>query len=122
MGYRPKPFRILDLEFDDPELEGLEVKMRSVSVKEQISLDAGTLTNAQLIDLMADRMVSWNVLDDNGIVMPIVRDSLVELGFDFAGDILRAWRRAIVGIKLDLGKESSNGDNLMEESMPMESL
>lgn len=121
-GYRPRPFKILDLEFTDPELKGLEVQCKSVSVKEQIALETNSFDNEELLTLLADRLVSWNVLDDDETVMPTTRESLEDLGIDFVSDIVVAWRYAIVGIKRDLGKDSQSGDTLMEESLSMDAL
>ena len=112
----------MDLEFTDPDLEGLEVQCRTVSVKECAAIEAKALENDELVALLADRLVSWNVLDDDDTVMPTTLESLEELGVDFVSDIILAWRYAIAGMKRDLGKDSKSGDALMEESLPMDVL
>lgn len=128
MGYVPKR-KIYNLAFEDPEMNGLEVRIRGlttgqymdvVSMKEQAESGGET---AELFEFMADRLVDWNILEDDGITpVPASLDGLKTLDMAFSMAIVNAWTSAIAGVPAPLEQPSSGGEPSLVASIPMESL
>lgn len=131
--------RTLKLVFDDPSLEGLEVKTRSVPLKTALRLmhlssaaEKGVGQIEEMLDVFAGALVAWNleddVLGDDGqptgekIPVPATREGLESQEIDFVMEIVLAWQDALMAVSGPLGKKSSAGARSLEASMPMETL
>jgi hypothetical protein len=134
MGYVRK--KILLLKFDDPEFEGLEVRVRQASM-EQIcdyaefgKFEGGTRQQmARVIDMLAAGVISWNLEEPTGETTPDGEDVVQPVPCTPAGmwtqdggfiaDIFKAWMRASAGVSGPLGPSSSVGEPSLEASIPM---
>lgn len=125
------------LHFEDPGLQGLEVRMRSLSVLEYLDLeslrsekiDDADLRRGRLVEVFerfADRIVSWNLetRDQAGEVteLPVSRESVLAQDFDFTNAMVSAWMAAVGGIEIPLGDASTGGRPSVEARIPMETL
>jgi hypothetical protein len=133
MGYkRDKIYRLV---FEDPDLEGLEVKARSVAIGKllQISelkelrnsgeLDGdGIAKTRDLLQIFADALVSWNLEDDADQPIPATLDGLLDQDLGFVLQIIEAWMEAVTSVSKSLGKASPSGVTFPEGSLPMEPL
>jgi hypothetical protein len=116
MGFKREPRTYL-LVFDDPELEGLEVRARSLSVGE-LNDDETTL-----LENFANALVKWNLEDRDGNPLPATLETLNTYpDIDFINGLARAWIKAVAGVGDELGKDSDSGRPSLEGSIPMESL
>ena len=116
MGFRREPKTFL-LVFDDPELAGLEVRARSLSIGELEDDDL------QVYESFAAALVSWNLEDEDGNSLPATLEtvrSYPDVGFMNA--LAGAWIKAVTGVDDDLGKDLPAGRRSLEESLPMEPL
>ena len=117
MGFRHEP-KTFSLVFDDPDLEGLEVKARSLSIGELNDDDI------QVFESFAKALVSWNLEDEDGNPLPPTLEiiqSYPDLGFMSA--LSNAWLNAVMGVNQELGKGSGSGEpSLVESTLPMEPL
>lgn len=124
MGFRPKR-RIYDLQFEDPDMEGLEVKIRHVDTGQSLALDSAISSGGEdgvrvCLDLLAENMIEWNVEDDNGQPVPVTMDGLLSQELDFNLAIVNAWREAILGVPAPLDSASPDGEPSLEASIPMD--
>ncbi|MCZ4509948.1 hypothetical protein O3Q52_17435 [Streptomyces sp. ActVer] len=126
MGYRPKR-KIYTLEFEDPEFNGLEVKIRGLNTGQMLDIDTARDDGDDaailgMLQLMADQLLEWNVEDDDGQPVPATFEGIrtQELAFNWA--IIDAWQNAVAGVSAPLDGESTDGDPLLAASIPMETL
>lgn len=126
MGYRPKR-KIYTLEFDDPDLDGLIVKVRGLNTGQILDIDTaredgGDEAIRGLLELLATQIVEWNVEDEEGQPVPATLDGIraQELAFNMA--IIDAWQNAVTGVPAPLEQPSTDGEQSMEASIPMETL
>jgi hypothetical protein len=133
MGYRRRP-PVYRLVFQDPEMEGLEVRMKSVTVGEFLELtgldDTAALAGATLKDgavisspltrAAGNAIVDWNLEDDNGPVQPGY-DALIAQDTDFVRQIVKAWFEAVSGVSAPLQHGSSGGGPSPEGSLQLAS-
>ena len=116
MGFKHQA-KVYRLVFDDPELEGLEVRARSLSIAEARDDDR------KVLDSFADALVSWNLEDENGQPLPATLETLETYpDVDFMNLIMDTWMTAVAGVDEELGKDSSSGEQSPEASLPMEPL
>lgn len=129
MGYRKIP-RIHTLEFDGELLNGLVVRMKSVSfgkVRRLIAAvgdETGDDTEAMdsVVSLLAESLVSWTLEDETGAPVEPGMDGLDLLDFDEVMEIADKWLEAITGPSKDLGKGSSSGATFPGQPLTMEAL
>lgn len=121
--------RTLKLVFEAPEFEGLEVRIRPMTLAQLLDvgrLDKGNGTNAESIDrytpFIADALLSWNVEEDDGTPVPATVDGLRSLDLDTLLALVRAWTDATVGVAPPLEPSSNGGELSLEVSLPMEVL
>lgn len=139
MGFKPQR-RIYVLEFEKEELNGLEVRARSVPLGQYLDIveiaevagpdGVDNLTPEQtmkmvgavgnLLESFADVLVSWNVEDEDGAPVPANLDGLRSQEFPFVMEIIQAWVGAVAGASDPLGPESSGGAPSVVASIPME--
>lgn len=136
MGFK-KQTTIYELTFEDPDLEGLEIKAKSVPSGDLLDLmdaaskvDVTTKTFSsddlsaieQLLNGFAKALVSWNLEEEDGTPIPPTLEKVREQEFIFILPIVTAWMDAIAGVSSDLGKDSGSGETSLVESLPMETL
>lgn len=129
--YEPDVYR---LEFADADMNGLEIRVRPLTMGElkHLSKYAGgnfklTLGNIdefdKLMEFLVANIVDWNLEKAPGEPMPVTLETIMGLDTKFASKIISAWVDVVSGVEADLGKESSPGENPEElESVPMEPL
>lgn len=133
MGYvrQRKTYR---LQFEDEELKGLVVKVRSTSVGNLLDV-LGLLTVAEedfgaedvkrlekLFVAFSDALVEWNVEEEGGAAVPATYEGVRSQDNDFILDIARVWTEAMTGVPAPLGQPLPNGKPSAEPSLPMEAL
>jgi hypothetical protein len=120
---------------DGHELSGLVVVMKSTSVGRLIELQrlgeqAGGADDdtappealEEMVQLLADGIVEWNLEDEHDRPIPPGRDALMDEDPAFLMALIEAWSQAMSGVSDDLGKDSTSGESFPEESLPMETL
>lgn len=134
---------------NDPQMAGVEVVMRGLSIRQLLKAqrltrsgvlqrtDDGAVDEAaveRVFQLIADNLVRWNLEEDDtedddgnvvpGAPVPTTLDGVLSLELDPAVDILTQWLEGIAGVRDDdpLSASSSDGEPSVELSMPMESL
>lgn len=123
MGYRPKK-KIYNLVFDDPEMQGLEVKIKGLNTGQMLALDkasddAGEEAILTMLALYAEQIIEWNVEDDDGPVAPTL-EAIHEQDLDFNMAVINAWKRAVAGVPAPLESSSPVGAPSLEASIPMD--
>lgn len=109
MGYR-RPLRTFDLVFDaTSDYAGLEVRVRSLTLAEYFTWYA--ITGEQQNEMLAERLVGWNVEDDAGAAVPATAEGLLSREPDEVMAIKSAWIDAIVRVRENdpLALSSTNG-------------
>lgn len=109
---------------------GLVVKLRGLSIKDlnivqsmrgvktEDDLDEGMF--GQVLGVLVDRMLSWNLTDDEDNPIPITAEVLLDEDFGMVVDILNAWTKAVTSVSDPLGGRSTSGATFPEGSIPME--
>ena len=112
MGYRREPRRII-LDFDDPELNGLEVVTRSVPLGTFLAmLDSSsdaTKTMQLLQDFAENALVEWNLEDEDGNPVEATMGGMKTQDTDFMLTIVKTWLEAIGTASAPLVGASNNG-------------
>jgi hypothetical protein len=118
MGYRPKR-RIYNLNFAGTEYEGLEVAARGMTVGEELELDGQDLTGDLIVRALANRLISWNVEDDNGEPVPTTFEGVCTQDGAMILAILNAVRQANSGVPDPLPETSPSGETSPAPPIPM---
>jgi len=133
VGFTPKR-HVYVLEFDDPGLDGLEVRAVSADLGTFLELTAlaeiGDNPSTQDIGKIGELLVGfakvlrdWNVTDDDGQPVPATAEGLKSLEFGFVFGIIAAWIKATAGVAAPLASASSGGGPSAELStLPVEPL
>jgi hypothetical protein len=117
------------LTFEDPELEGLEVRCKSATVSAmQGIMHAARAAESDpdeafaLFAKFAEYLISWN-LTDEGEPVPCGAHGLMQQELGFAMSIVMAWLGGMTGgNKGPLGPRSDDGTQRLAESIPMDVL
>lgn len=135
-GYR-RPKKTYRLVFEDPDMAGLVVRVRSVplggfldlvflaDVAERM-LTAGGLGADDLGRIrglfagFASALVEWNLEDDDGKPVTPDLDGVLAQEPDLILSICVAWIQAVVGVRRPLERPSSDGAPPEEAQIPME--
>lgn len=135
-GYQRKK-KIYKLIFADEEMNGLEVRCTSVTINTMLELtalaglaskspdeyDADDLQAVDVVfDAFAGALVSWNLLDDEGVPVPATVEGIRGQDIDFINEIIKAWMERVAGISDPLGRRSTAGSRSLEALIPMETL
>jgi hypothetical protein len=116
MGFRHQA-KTVTLVFDDPDLEGLVVKARSMSLAEVNDDDL------RVYEAFANALVSWNLEYEDGRPVPMTLEALESYpDVGFVSSMTEAWFKAVSGVDDELGKDSPSGKRSLEASIPMETL
>jgi hypothetical protein len=129
MGYQRST---LKLKFEDPEMDGLEVSVRRLSVKDAIDVtklvrkiaenkDDGEALEA-LAYVLSRTLISWNVEDEDGKPIPTTLEGVKSIDPELIREISDATRNAQTGVSRPLSQPSSDGEPSPELSIPMETL
>lgn len=127
MGYKPKR-KLFNLDFAGTEHEGLVVSIRGLNTGQYMDLweakteaETGGETG-RVLHLLAGQLVSWNVEDDEGLLVAPTLDGIKSQDLDFNLAIVNAWTTAMAGVPAPLEQSSSDGGLSLEASLPMEPL
>jgi hypothetical protein len=121
--------KVLRLRFDDPDMDGLVVRARTLSLGE--FLDVVGLRNLdpqrmarddldKLFGLFAQALLDWNLEEPQGTPVPVSLEGLHSQDADFVLTIIGAWVDGMAQVSGPLGAASSNGRPSPEASLPME--
>ena len=135
MGYVRPTLKLVFDEEHHGDLAGLEVRMRRASIdqvmqvsklmalrgKDDADLSAADLDRiGELFALVGDRMIGWNLEDDDGAPIPATVEALRDQDPALVYAVISAWMEAVAGVSAPLAKPSSDGDPSLEESIPMD--
>lgn len=105
MGGYKRERRTYVMEFADPEFEGLEIKVRSIPIrdlKNLMTLDPeseDSKTRAEAIDKLmcafAEALVSWNMTDENDVPVPATLEYVESEDVDFIMMCIGQWMKVI---------------------------
>ena len=116
MGFKHHA-KAFTLVFDDPDLEGLVVKARSMSLAELNDDDL------RVYESFANALVSWNLEYEDGRPVPMTLEALENYpDVAFISGMTEAWFKAVTAVDDELGKDSTSGKSYPEGSIPMEPL
>lgn len=129
MGFKVKP-RTYKLVFEDEEYAGAVVRATSFSTAEMLELEdlqerAQSGDSAALRSVfvrIVDRIIDWNLEDENGEDLPVSMESMYALDFHFVGQMITALGVAIAGVPAPLERRLTSGGTSLEQSIPMETL
>ena len=110
-----------------------QVVMARMSIGEAMRFDelreAETKNNAEsrqqirdVAQFVASRIVSWNFVYPDGSPRPTDTEGVLSLADRLLGQIIDAWLNAARDVPVELGKDSTPGENFPESSIPMETL
>lgn len=130
MTYKVKR-TVYKLTFADPEYEGMEVRVRAMSMADRIhaafdlawdvddDLVARRTKQRELHEMFAAHIVDWNLTeeDDEETPVPVTLDGLLSLEPDFLGTLVGVWQMGRVAVPAPLVNDSSGG-----EISPVESI
>jgi hypothetical protein len=130
MAYR-RERRIYILEFADPEYEGLEIKVRSIPIRELTELmvldpeseDPAVRVSSinKLMAAFAEALVSWNMTDENGAPLPATLEYIESEETDFVLTCIAQWMAVIsrVNDASPLDGNSTPGPAIQEAPSPV---
>lgn len=120
MGYKRNP-KIYNLVFgDDTDYPGLEVQVRSLTMGQLFKTWTGDETSnsaAATYDLLVERLVSWNLEEEDGTPVPTTREAIDDQDDDMIVAIQKQWLAAVRGVSAPLGSGSNSGATSPVESM-----
>ncbi|WP_326646050.1 hypothetical protein OG884_15475 [Streptosporangium sp. NBC_01755] len=133
MGYKRK--KTFKLTFADGDLEGLEVRVRSISIERFLELAplldmtmSGGMTPEdiesirEMLDMFASVLVDWNLEDEDDMPVPCTAEALMDQDLRFVTGLMSTWAEHIAGVSAPLERPSPDGEPSLEESLPMEVL
>ena len=110
MGYK-RQIKVFKLKFEDPEMDGLVVRVRSVKLGKLMKLvramdldtEKMTAEDLNLIDdvfqTFAGAIVDWNLEDEKDQPVPTTLEGIYEQELDFVMEIVAAWVDALTGVE-----------------------
>lgn len=139
MGYRRKSYVLKWPE--DHDLHGLEVTTKGLPVRELYELvqlssqltdgTADVKTTVAVADELfakfAERLVAWNLEDDDGTPVPATLEGVKDQDMDFMTSLIMTWMDAVASVDNPLPQTSPPGATTATEppgvaSVPMETL
>lgn len=130
MGFKPEQ-TIYKLTFKGTALDGLEVRVGSLTIREYNAMlragsadgPAGVLkANVSVFELFLSKLISWNLEDADGNPVPQDMAGLESQERPVVTGIINAWQMAMVNIDGPLKSDSSSGNGLLEESLELGNL
>lgn len=127
MGYRHKIPRVNVAFEEGHEYHGCEVVLRKLTLGEYLDIvgitaDSGINHVGDQLKRMGDKLVSWNLEDEDGTPIPATPDAVLEQDKDLMIAVLNAWLDALNGVPAPLEPNSPDGEPSLEASIPMETL
>ena len=128
MGY-VRERKVFRLRFDDPEMDGLVVRARTISLGQFLDVVGLREVNpqqmsreelAKLFEAFAGALIDWNLEEPEGVPVPATLEGMHRQEPDFILTIIAAWVDALTSVPRPLGPASSNGATSLEASIPME--
>lgn len=126
MGFKRKR-KIYKLDFGGTEYEGLEVRLTGLTTGEYLEFIALSAKSEdaneteQMLKFFARHLISWNLEDDDGPV-PASFDGVKSNDLSMSMFVIEAWTDALVNVPEKTEKKSSDGEHLLTELIPTESL
>lgn len=122
MGFKANR-TVYKLVFDDPDLDGLVVSIRSGTLAERQEFDEIT-TNADLFEFFPRLLVEWNVEGDDDQPLPLTAEGIRQLEPLTFQAIQSGWINAIREVPAPLEAPSNDGETSESEvaSIPTETL
>jgi hypothetical protein len=128
MGYKRNP-KIYKLTWDaDTDYPGLEVQVRTLTMGQVLTMRAGKNDDdgkdgvQASVELLAERIVAWNLEDETGQPVPTTMDAILEEDDDLILDIINRWTDAVSAVRAPLQQSSPSGEPSLVASVPMEAL
>lgn len=126
MGYKRNP-KVYDLKFDETtDYPGLEVQVRTLTMGQLAHVWSADGSALATYEMFVDRLVSWNLEDENGTPVPTTREAIEAEDDDLITTITKKWTQAVMGVPAPLVDSSSSGGTSPAESVlteiPSESL
>lgn len=128
MGYKRNP-KIYKLIFgDDTDYAGLEVQVRTINLGQLLEARTGTSSDTSKdvlqanVELLAERIVSWNLEDEDGTPVPPTFEAMLAEDDDLIIAIINRWQAAVSGVPDPLPESSPSGEPSLVESIPTEAL
>ncbi|MFD8805559.1 hypothetical protein [Streptomyces sp. NPDC059597] len=120
MGYKRNP-KIYKLTWQDGEYAGLEVSVRTMSMGQLVDSQSGKGASGieGTVELLAERIVGWNLEDEAGQPVPPTLAAMREEDDDLIIAIIAKWREAVAGVEPPLPQSSPAGEPSPVESIPM---
>lgn len=130
MGFTPPP-RIYNLKFADAELEGLEVKIKAMSVAqifgimdladiESQGFSADSMNDLKKVfELLEEILVAWNIETPEGEPLPTTLRGIQTLEFDFVFMLLMTAVEEIIKVSAPKEKASTDGEPSAVPQIPM---
>jgi hypothetical protein len=129
MGYCPEP-TTYRLEFEGADMDGLQVKMGSLTVGEYGKMvrmmtvtkrDEAGDANDEIVRMFSASLISWNVEDKSGQPVPTTLAGVETQEQRFILRLFTAWHKAMEEVGDDLEKDSPSGAITLEASLGMAS-
>ncbi|GAB3156207.1 hypothetical protein GCM10027258_62290 [Amycolatopsis stemonae] len=89
MGFNANP-TVYRLEFEDPQFEGLVVRIRHGSIQIRADFDKAVGWREQL-EVFVRALVEWNLEDDEGKTLPFTVEALLGTQDNVVNAMLNAW-------------------------------
>lgn len=128
MGYK-RNRKLYKLVFDqDTDYAGLEVVVGTVTMGQLLTMRTGKQDDdgkdgvQASVELLADRIVEWNLEDEDGQPVPPTLDAMYGEDDDLILAIINRWTDAISAVRAPLQQSSPSGEPSLVESVPMEAL
>jgi hypothetical protein len=129
----------LKLKFDDPDLDGLEVRVKRMPIGDLLAVSTlselgGAIAEMSeqldtLLDTLSDALLSWNLEDAKGVTMSTLKGEpahnvtnpdgsvrrvrstgLYSVDIDLILSIVEGWMQAAAGVSRPLPQSSSSGE------------
>lgn len=127
MGYRRVP-TIYTLDKVRGE-EGLIVRLKAIKIGKMRKLmqltssdDTANEGLAQILDLLQEALVSWNLEDEQGQPVPATPEGVEDQESELILRIVETWMDQMTGVTPELGKDSSSGASFPGRPLTMEAL
>ena len=117
--------KVYKLRFDDPEMNGLVVRMHGLTAGQL--LETGRWSEdpegvESLFRLFASKLVDWNLEEPEGVPVPTTYEAVLGQEDDLILAVIAAWQEAVAGVPAPLAKRSNGGGPSLVASLPMEPL
>jgi hypothetical protein len=126
--------KVYVLTFEDPDLAGIEIRARSVSLGRYLELiklaaviddptkmgEEGALAIEGLFHGFAEALVEWNIDDEAEQPIPATLEGILAEDVDFMLQVIQVWMEVIGDVSGPLGSTSNGGKPSLEAGIPMQ--